>query len=366
MSQTIVLESDVKRTGRVQQVEGIFDVPPSERSKVELEIPDSLSGVFDEDDWNVGLIVGPSGSGKSAVCRELWPERYVSPDDAMEWPDDRAVVDGIDAPIKEVTQMLTRVGFGSPPNWLRPYRVLSTGEQWRARLARLLLERDDPVVDEFSSVVDRQVAQFGSESVQKTVRRRGSRFVAVTCHFDVIEWLSPDWIFRPDTGQIEWPRGSLQRGPIELEVRRVSREAWSVFRPHHYLSGNLHTAAFCFGAFLDGECIAFQACYRRPHPKVKNLMAGHRTVVLPDYQGLGIGVRLKDWVAQWSANEGYRYRTTLAHPALVSSHRRSPRWTEVAGPGENKPSKSAKPKRLHKQHAQLRKLVTHTFEYVPL
>lgn len=364
MAHTVKVASPVKRSGRVQQVEGMFDVPASEKTELEWEVPDSLIGVYDEADWNIGLIVGPSGSGKSTVARDLWPSNYVFPDDDFHWPEDRAVVDAIDAPIKDTVKMLTAVGFGSPPAWLRPFHVLSTGEQFRAQLARALLELDAPVVDEFTSVVDRQVAKFGSEATAKAVRARGSQLIAVTCHFDVMEWLNPDWVFRPDTGAMEWPRGSLQRPGIELEVRRVGREAWTVFGPHHYLSADLHIAARCAGAFIGDECVAFCAWYRFPHPRAKDIMIASRVVVLPDYQGVGIGARLVEFIGNLLHGEGDRLHITTSHPAFIGYMRRSARWTELKG--QNAPSKSAKPKRLIKQHQSLRKLTTRSFEYVPI
>ena len=53
------------------------------------------------------------------------------------------------------------------------------------------------VFDEFTSVVDRNVAKIGSLAMQKAIRQSDNKkqFIAVTCHFDVIEWLQPDWIF---------------------------------------------------------------------------------------------------------------------------------------------------------------------------
>jgi ABC-type ATPase with predicted acetyltransferase domain len=64
-------------------------------------------------------------------------------------------------------------------------------------MARALSEDTDMVViDEFTSVVDRQVAQVASHTVQKAVRRTpGRQFVAVTCHYDVTDWLQPDWVY---------------------------------------------------------------------------------------------------------------------------------------------------------------------------
>lgn len=371
---TVEVSSTVKRTARVLQVAGMFDVPEPSQHRLSFEVPDELRrlrGVsaegIDSGEWNVGLIVGPSGSGKSTVARHLFGDQLVNLTDDLAWPMDRAVVDGFpdDVPVKDVVSLLNSVGFSSPPAWLRPFHVLSVGEQFRVGVARVLSEpryRSLGVVDEFTSTVDRRVAQIGSHAVQRAVRERGQRFVAVTCHFDVIDWLQPDWVYRPDSVDFEWRR--LQRHPrIELEVREVGREAWALFRPHHYLSGNLHVAARCACAFVDDQPVAFQAWYPFPHPVAKDIMAGHRTVVLPDWQGVGIGVRLKDFCAQMIAEQGYRYRTTLAHPTLLAWHRKSPRWREIAA--QNRPSGSRKPKRLQAQHANPRKLATRTFEYVP-
>jgi GNAT superfamily N-acetyltransferase len=356
----IHLTAPVKRSGRVMQVEGMFDVSPSKHSETIID-PRPLDRLG-ERDWSIGLIVGPSGAGKSTVARQHFGENVVG---GFDWPHDASVIDGfpLEVGVKDVVQLLTSVGFSSPPAWLRPWHVLSTGEQFRADVARALAASRSPVVmDEFTSVVDRRVAQIGSHAIQKTVRRRGTQFVGVTCHYDVIDWLQPDWVYRPDSVDFEWRR--LQRHPpVNIEVREVGREAWALFRRHHYLSGNLHVAARCACAFVDDEPVAFQAWYPFPHPIAKNIMAGHRTVVLPDWQGIGLGVRLKDFCAQRIAEHGYRYRTTLAHPTLLAWHRKSPRWREIKG--TNNVSRSKKPKRLVAQHMNVRKLATHTFEYVP-
>jgi ABC-type ATPase with predicted acetyltransferase domain len=124
------------------------------------------------------------------------------------WSPSRSLLDDFPAKmsIEDVTKLLTSVGFSSPPSWLRPFKVLSTGEQFRAHMARCLAEGDGDtvVVDEFTSVVDRQVAKVVSHCVQKTVRRRKSQqLVAVSCHHDVVDWLQPDWILNPHTG-LKW------------------------------------------------------------------------------------------------------------------------------------------------------------------
>src|SRR5262249_23664642 len=135
--------------------------------------------------WNIGLLVGPSGCGKSTIARHLWPDAVPGP--LPDWPATRSLLDGFppDVPIKDLVELFAGVGFSSPPAWLRPFRVLSTGQQFRVTLAWLLAagRGGRPIVfDEFTSVVDRTVAQVGSAALAKTVRRRGQRFIAVTCH----------------------------------------------------------------------------------------------------------------------------------------------------------------------------------------
>src|SRR5262249_47030182 len=152
---------------------------------------------LDEKAWHIGLITGPSGCGKSTIARHLWPDETRQ---RFDWPTDASILDAFPASlsIKEIAALLSSVGFSSPPAWLRPFHVLSTGQQFRVTLARLLAEFPDlAVMDEYTSVVDRTVAQIGSAALARTVRQRGQRFVAVTCHEDVIDWLQPDWIYCP-------------------------------------------------------------------------------------------------------------------------------------------------------------------------
>ena len=73
-----------------------------------------------------------------------------------------------DGDFNAVISALSAVGLGSVPSWLRPFSVLSNGEQFRAGLARLLLSDEKAVVlDEFTSVIDRQLARIASGAFQK-------------------------------------------------------------------------------------------------------------------------------------------------------------------------------------------------------
>lgn len=131
------LSVSIKRTPRVRQVESIFDVLPAKKSSFTktCHVP------FEEHPWQIGLIVGASGSGKSTVARELFGGRLV---DQFEWASDKSLVESFPKGMKtaEITQLLSSVGFSSPPSWVRPFRCLSNGEQFRVSLARALAESD--------------------------------------------------------------------------------------------------------------------------------------------------------------------------------------------------------------------------------
>ncbi len=305
---------------RVQQVGSMFDVPLHEKvgTTFEVEVPGA------SEDWQIGAVVGPSGSGKSSVATEGFGEHLYT---GEPWPRDKAVIDGFPAamPFKEVTGLLTAVGFSSPPAWLRPYRVLSNGEKFRCDLARALVS-DRPFVafDEFTSVVDRTVAKFGSAAVAKAIRggKVKRRFVAVTCHYDVIEWLEPDWVL--DMASKQLARGSVRRPEIRLEVARCTHETWRLFSQHHYLSSTIHQSAQCFVATWNGEPVAL--CAMHYTFGFKDYWRVHRIVVLPDYQGIGVGTRLMEECSQIYAGRGKRISITASHPSILRHCDRSPLW----------------------------------------
>lgn len=353
MRTRIVREVNVKRSARVMQLEGMFDVPVTKKAHLEWQVDLPI----EEKPWQVGLIVGPSGCGKSTVARELFPEAYVK---GFDWDPAQSVLDGFpaDMSMKDVTLLLSSVGFSSPPSWLRPYQVLSNGEQFRTMIARALCEYPDLcVIDEFTSVVDRTVAQIGSSAIAKTVRRRGGKFIAVTCHYDVEAWLDPDWVFEPATGKFHWR--SLQGRPeIALTIYRVHHSEWRRFAPYHYLTADLNKAAKCYVAEYEGRPVAFHSYlpfFGRLRDKRK-AVRGHRSVTLPDFQGVGIaGAMISHLAAAYTAL-GYRVFRNTGHPAEIASARRSPSWRMI-----RPPSRTGRDTRRTVKHATTR--LTASFEF---
>ncbi len=313
----------------------------------------SIDVDLEEHPWTIGLVVGPSGSGKTTVLEDLFD--YGGKHKWADWPAYSALIDGFadELDTDEIVRTLTGVGFSSPPAWLRPYGTLSTGEQFRADLARVLLharlraawglDNAVAVVDEFTSTVDRTVAATASAAVARLLRECVNqpnnisaevtpRLVAASCHYDIIDWLQPDWLLDMSTGTFTW-RHLQPRPPIHLDVRRADHAEWAPFAAHHYLSAKLDRHAHGYLASVDGRPAVFTAVLPTPSPKRYMVARESRTVCVPDFQGVGMGHAVADTVAAAYQAAGWRYRSTTSHPAMIGRRARSPLWDMVRSPG---------------------------------
>ncbi len=187
----IIKESNPKETFRVSNVLNAFDL---DNKKIKEHFKGNID--LDGKEWNIGLIVGGSGTGKSTIAKEVFGDYFVENEYNSE-----AVIDDMpkEKSVKDITKAFTSVGFASPPSWLKPYHVLSNGEKMRVDLANCILKENEIIVfDEFTSVVNREVAKTGSFAISKAVRKLNKKFIAVGCHKDITEWLEPDWIYDTD------------------------------------------------------------------------------------------------------------------------------------------------------------------------
>jgi GNAT superfamily N-acetyltransferase len=405
---TVKLQTAVRRTFRVEQVAGMFDVPLGQiegrKSKVEgqgkashpklcHELVAEVPGLDEE--WTIGAIVGPSGSGKTTLAKAAFGDAIYR---RRKWPRDRALIDCFgDMPVKLLTQALAAAGLGSPVAWLKPYRVLSTGEKFRADLFRSFLTLKSVVVfDEYSGALDRTVAKTASAAFARLLRsqetgNRGQetevsghssglspvssrlspfRFVAVTCHRDVLPWLSPDWVVELGRGSIgvvsrsaagplacasglcgsagaspsrnkaspsqtaerhggrslqgHLVRGRPRKVGFRFRTERVPQMLWWQFEPYHYLAGGLASSASCYAAMWNGEPIGFCAVVACLGWKQTKRI--QRLVVLPEFQGMGVGGKLLDGVAADQAAKGFRVTITASHPAVLGHCGRSENW----------------------------------------
>lgn len=209
---------------------GLYNVEPEDamRFRLDVDVP------TERDDWQIGVIVGPSGSGKTSIADALCESQWLN---YHPFIGDGPLIEELSnkAGYEKATASLAAVGLGSVPSWLRPYGVLSNGEQFRAGLAGLLLDTSggdgsvliqhaDVLIDEFTSVLDRQVAKVGAGAFAKAWRKQPHRrIILITPHYDVLEWLQPDWWidtahganeFAEDRGVIVAQEGDFQRDDL--------------------------------------------------------------------------------------------------------------------------------------------------------
>ena len=322
-SNTLRLTSRIIEDNKTDAIKNAFDYAFCGEIVTEIGIP-----LFPQD-FEIGLIVGSSGSGKSTILNHCFGN-----EDAVCWDADKAIVSNFES-ADEAIEKLCAVGMGSIPNWCKPYSVLSTGEKFRADLARRL--HDNSVVDEFTSVVNREVAKTCSYSVQKYIRQKHlKRIVFASCHDDIIPYLLPDFVYNTDTMQFHTGR-YLQREQIELVFHQCSVKEWEMFRKHHYLSGNINRSSRCVIVELKGYPVAFVASIAFPSGGFTNAWREHRLVVMPDYQGIGIGNAVSEKVAQMYLDDGYRYFSKTANPRCGQHRDRSPLWKPTSKNHKSRP-----------------------------
>jgi len=317
----IIKEVDPKKTFRVASVIGKFDLQSkkiTEHFKGEINMPN---------DWQIGLIVGKSGTGKTTIAKQLFEDAYIT---SYEYKEE-TILDDMpkECSVEQITSAFNSVGLSSPPSWLKPYSVLSNGQKMRVDLAHAILEKNKLFVfDEFTSVVDREVAKIGSYAMQKAIRKTKKQFIAVTCHFDVKDWLMPDWIFDTDTMTFQsLEKQKKNRPDIKFEIFNTrDKTIWKMFAKHHYLSHSHNNAANVFIAIVNNQIAGFLSVLHFPHPKAKNIKKVHRLVILPDYQGAGIGIRFLNEIGYFYKKQKYRYTIVTSAPSLINALKKSNNW----------------------------------------
>lgn len=335
----IVLTSDVKKDEYTNFIQESFDLHVEDTCRV--LIPNKLKLQSLKQPWNIGVICGASGSGKSTILRNLQRQNGGGNFEPT-FDNAKCLISNFsNMTPKDATMLLSQIGLASVPTWIRPYNVLSNGEQYRARLAKQIANAKDGgiiFVDEYTSVVDRNVAMAMSNALQKYVRKHNKRIILATCHYDVFDWLRPDWIYDLNKGGA-LSQGDYLRRPrpqIELQVYRTTCDTWKRFKKYHYMTAELNEAAACFCFTWGDKLVAFVAVLPFPNGSLKNAFRESRTVVLPDFQGLGIGSKITNFMGGVYANDGKLYFTKTVNPALGEYRKRSPLWQSSSTNGKER------------------------------
>jgi ABC-type lipoprotein export system ATPase subunit len=293
-----------------------FDIQNKEESNVEIQNNISLNF-----EWQIGVIYGGSGTGKSTLLKNFGDIQQANFDNS------KSLISNFDwLEPKEATYLLSSMGLSSVPTWLRPFYTLSNGEQYRASLAYVVgkaKENEVILIDEYTSVVDREVAKAMSNALQKYIRRTNKKVILASCHFDIMEWLQPDWVYSPNKGRVERPDYLRQRPSIDLEIFRCRYETWKVFKQHHYLTQELNAAAKCFCFTWNDKPVGFIAILPMPSGTISDAFRVSRLVILPDYQGLSIGIKILNIFGAMYKSIGKHLYIKTSNPSLFNGMKNS-------------------------------------------
>jgi ABC-type Mn2+/Zn2+ transport system ATPase subunit len=310
-------------------------------SSVDLDISKKLIHEINieadiETDYNIGLIIGNSGSGKTTFAKNIFGEKSLN----TKYNDKIPLINQFnnDLDYDERIKILSSIGLNSIPAWIKPVSVLSNGEKARAEIAIRLQNENLICIDEFTSVVDRTVAKIMSHSVQKFARNNNKKIICLSVHNDIIEWLNPDWII--DMNKQKYIDRRLLRQnykrkeKIKFEIRECEKKSWKYFSKFHYLSDNLPGGRiYFFGLFVEGKQIGFQ-CFANYMPGKLDILHSNRTVIDPEYTGLGLGIKLINETSAIMKKRGFTILAKYSNKATYNSMIKDKKW-EFLGANDN-------------------------------
>ena len=318
------LKCDIPKTFLTIKAAQSQDINIEEKSEHIKKISADIDSPF-----NIGLIVGSSGSGKTTLARLLYDDKF------KETPIldmSRPIIEQFPPAwtYDEIQLSLCSIGLSSVPCWIRPAYTLSNGQRFRAEVALICAYSGDDIViiDEWTSVVDRTVGKIMSHSVQKFARKYNKKIVLLSCHYDVLDWLLPDWIVDCNRDAFE-DRRSLQQArtdTITVDVRPCDKSSWTSFSKYHYLSGGLPGGKlWFFGAYIGANQIGI-TCFASYIPGKPNSLHTNRTVIHPDYCGMRLGIAFQEATCDIMKKEGFKIYSKFSSIPMLKMKQNNPKW----------------------------------------
>jgi ABC-type lipoprotein export system ATPase subunit/GNAT superfamily N-acetyltransferase len=267
------------------------------------------------------LIVGTSGSGKTTILKTVDDPKPIQIDRA------KTVIENFSS-AERGEELLLACGLRTIPTWFRSPATLSNGEFHRFEIA-VGLDQGHKIVDEFTSVVDRDTAKSLALSVRKYFDCNPGVLYIASCHRDIVDWLDPDWVYDTDLQKLDNRRSPFRMGSrpeLTLTIRSTGPHYWQYFKRFHYLDTTMSRSVHCYVLLLGDKPIGFHAAIHSTNRDIHSYWRGHRTVILPEFQGMGIGTAFSDAIAQIYVDRGLRYFSKTAHPSFGEHRERSPLW----------------------------------------
>ena len=298
----------------LEEIKRKYDI--TDHKEAEVAIPELPTD-------GIVLIVGTSGSGKSTILRSLGDLRQPVVDNS------RTTIENFSTP-ERGEELLLACGLRSIPTWFRSPGTLSNGEFHRFEMA-MSLDQGLGTIDEFTSVVDRDTAKSLALSIRKYYDQRGTTepLYIASCHRDIIDWLDPEWVYDTDLQVLDNRRSPFRMGSrprLALTIRSTSSFYWQYFKKFHYLDSAISRSAHYYVLLLGDKPIGFHAAIHSTNRDIHSYWRGHRTVILPEFQGMGIGTAFSDAIAEMYVSRGMRYFSKTAHPSFGEHREKSELW----------------------------------------
>jgi len=198
---------------------------------------------------------------------------------------------------------------------MKPHAVLSNGEKFRASGQGALVRQ---LAGGLRRVQQRRRPDDGEDRLSRNVKSHSH--TAGSRNRETIRSPSPvimmSWNGWSRIGCWTWEarcwQGAASASPHHAASRRVERAIWPLFKRHHYLSSHLHPSAVVNLAEIDGRPAA------SPPSSVTRIRRSrwreHRTVCLPEFQGIGIGSAISEFVAISTSPRPTYYSATCPIP----------------------------------------------------
>lgn len=274
----------------------VLDVPPYGNMITEAFGIDGgyNNKIFDldiPDDYSVLYITGESGSGKSVLLNEMFPDykQECIPNTPLFLWGGETQSEQI-----ETMKILTLVGISDAILFINTYERLSDSQKARARIGlELMSDKSTIVIDEFLSTLDRKTAKPVAYCIQKAARKLGKKLVVATAHDDLGKYLKPDYIISGNAFPSEFICDKCTWSESHPIIKDVDLVYGDKVEYRNLRLGELHykgkytggTKEYLFAKY-DGRTIgALVSTYNRSTGSRRI----SRVVVHPSYRGIGIG-----------------------------------------------------------------------------
>lgn len=95
------------------------------------------------------------------------------------------------------------------------------------------------------------------------------------------------------------------------------------------MNTELASASVCYGLYDDETIVGFCAVLHQPHAQNKKLKRCSRLVILPDYQGIGLGTQFLNIIAEHYKQLGYDFRIVTSAKNMIHALNKSNKWVLV-------------------------------------